>query len=348
MTLVDNPLHNRRQGQHMLLAFFVGAVLLLNGCGQSELPLQLAGPTMGTSYHVTITRQDTVADTDILRSDIETRLEQINASMSTYRENSEISRFNRAASGEWHSVSAEFIQVFLVARSVTDASEGAYDVSIAPLVDLWGFGPQMGDTVPDDDAIARLLEQVGEQQVEVDEQGMRLLKTGALQLDFSSIAKGYAVDQLAELLNRRGITDYMVEIGGEVRVLGVNPRGEAWRIAIEQPRIGGGAPLAILALSSAGIATSGNYRNFFEVDGVQYSHSLDPRTGWPVQHELVSVTVVHPQVTLADAWATALTVLGPEHALRIATQQGLAAYLVIAAGTEIVVRKTPAIEHYLQ
>lgn len=332
----------------MLLAFFVGAVLLLHGCGQSQLPLQLSAPTMGTSYHVTITRQNAVVDADVLRSDIETLLEEINASMSTYREDSEISHFNRAASGEWQPVSHDFIQVFLLARSVTSASEGAYDVSIAPLVDLWGFGPQMGDSVPADDVIARLLAQVGEQQVEVDELGMRLRKASALQLDFSSIAKGYAVDQLAELLNRGGVTDYMVEIGGEVRVLGSNPRGEAWRIAIEQPRIGGGAPLAVLALSNAGIATSGNYRNFFEVAGVQYSHSLDPRTGWPVQHELVSVTVVHPQVALADAWATALTVLGPENALRIATEQGLAAYLVIASGAEFVVRKTPAIEDYLQ
>jgi thiamine biosynthesis lipoprotein len=349
MTLVVNQPRNPHYGQHFVLAFFVGLLLIfLGGCERSHVPLQLTGATMGTSYHVTISQQSTVADASALRVDIETLLEQVNASMSTYREDSEITGFNNARVDEWVPVSAAFLEVFLAARSVTAASEGAYDVSIAPLVDLWGFGPRMGDTVPDSGSIERLLETVGEQRVEVDEDASRIRKTGPLQLDFSSIAKGYAVDQLAALLNARGISDYMVEIGGEIRVLGVNPRGDAWRIAIERPVAGGGAPLAILALSDAGIATSGSYRNFFEVAGVRYAHTLDPRTGWPVQHELVSVTVVHPQVGIADAWATALTVLGPERALQIATRQNLAAYLVVGSGTELVVRKTPAIESYLQ
>lgn len=349
MILVVKHCRQRHDGQHFVLAFFVGLVLILpGGCGRADLPLQLAGTTMGTSYHVTISQQSSVADVDALRSGIEGLLEQVNASMSTYRDNSEITVFNNANVGVWVPVSAPFLEVFLAARAVTAASEGAYDVSIAPLVDLWGFGPRMGDTVPGSDAILRLMETIGEQRVEIDEQASHIRKTGPVQLDFSSIAKGYAVDQVAALLNTSGVTDYMVEIGGEIRVLGVNPRGEAWRIAIERPVAGGGAPLAILAVSGAGVATSGSYRNFFEVDGVRYAHTLDPRTGWPVQHELVSVTVVHPEVVVADAWATALTVLGPERALHIATQQNLAAYLVVGSGPELVVRKTPAIESYLQ
>jgi len=239
--------------------------------------------------------------------------------MSTYRDDSEISRFNASAPGAWFTVSHSFYNVLSTALVVGRNSEGAYDVTVAPLVDLWGFGPGPAiDTPPSEAAIARLMERVGQDNLRLDGENLWVKKLTALSLDFSSLAKGYAVDVIANWLAQRGIDRFLVEVGGEMRMSGMSGRGDPWRIAIEQPDSSGRSVAAAVSLTDVAVATSGDYRNYFEVDGRRYSHSIDPRTGHPVAHDLVSVTVVHPSAMLADAWATALTVLGAEQGMAVA------------------------------
>ena len=324
---------------------------------------RLSGQTMGTTYEVTWARGWWFGrlDAETVRAAVEAELGAVEASMSTYREDSEITAFNRAPQGQWVAVSDAFMDVFEVARAVGEASGGAYDVSVGPLVDLWGFGPggRAGDVaggadgIPPPAAIAAARARVGQSAIQVDRNRGALLKGAPRELDFSSVAKGHGVDRVALWLEGQGVESYMVEVGGEIRVAGFSPRGARWRIAVERPEpLGtaplGALPLAVLELTDTAVATSGDYRNFFEVDGRRYSHSIDPRTGWPVAHELVSVTVVHESAALADAWATALVVLGQPEALRVAIDNGLAAYLVSAGKDEWRVQKTPAMEVWLR
>ena len=339
-------------------------LVFLQACGSAE-PERLSGQTMGTRYHVTWLSASGQPDREAVRAAVEGALESVNASMSTYRDDSEITAFNRAPAGQWVSVSEDFMAVFNMARRVSEASGGAYDVSVGPLVDLWGFGPDGkpgADRVPSVAAIAEARRGVGQGALRVDPKRGALLKEAPRELDFSSIAKGYGVDKVAGRLAELGIGNYLVEIGGEIRAAGVSHRGTPWRVAIERPGpflsaatfgAASPAPLATLELSDRAVATSGDYRNFFEVDGHRYSHSIDPRTGWPVAHNLVSVTVLHESAALADAWATALTILGPTEAMRVAADNGLAVYLVSATGGDLQegdlqVQKTPAIDPWLR
>ncbi len=325
----------------------------LHAC--SEPPrdtLRLTGATMGTRYNITWLDGDGQPEPEAVHAGVEEVLEEVNASMSTWREDSEISRFNRSTPGEWFALSEDFSAVFTMARSVSRASGGAYDVTVGPLVNLWGFGaagtgPEMGDTVPAPEEITGLMGQVGESRLDFDATRPALRKTVPMSVDFSSIAKGYGVDRVAEYLEGLGIDRYLVEIGGEIRVRGMSPRGDYWRIAIEKPVAGERAVEEAVTLIDAAVATSGDYRNYFEVEGVRYSHTIDPRTGAPVRHELVSVTVVHPSATLADAWATALTVLGPEQALQTALNEDLAVYLISRDGDDFVAESTPGMDRLL-
>jgi thiamine biosynthesis lipoprotein len=344
MTLVADIFTVKHPSRHILPAFLCLLCLLMMACGTSPAPQQLTGSTMGTTYHVTWLDRGNAPAPVAVSAAMEAILEAVNASMSTYRPDSEISTFNALPVDQWLLVSADFYQVLEMSRTVSLASAGAYDVTIATLVDLWGFGPNKTSQPPSPAAIAAGLSQVGLSRIEVDEQRRALRKRAAVQLDFSSIAKGYGVDLLAAWLDSQGIVDYLVEIGGEIRVRGLSPRGGPWRIAVEKPDPMVRESTVTLELGDSAVATSGDYRNYFEHEGVRYSHTIDPRTGWPVRHQLVSVTVVHETAALADAWATALTVLGTDAALRTATEQGLAVYLISRDGEAFTVQKTAEIE----
>lgn len=303
---------------------------------------------MGTTWHVTYVTLDNLPGEGEVLAGIEARLEEVNASMSTYREDSEISLVNAAPPDTWVGISAGFYRVLSTALDVGRSSEGAYDVTVGPLVNLWGFGPQPApDAVPDPARVAALLQQVGQEKLRLDGEGVRVRKLADVSLDFSSLAKGYAVDQVALWLQEQGITRYLVEVGGEMRVAGLSGRGDPWRIAIEEPEIDARGVAAAIELSDRAIATSGDYRNFFELDGRRYSHSIDPRTGFPVAHELVSVTVVHPSAMVADAWATALIVLGPQRAAEVAESQGLAVYFIQRDGGGFAHSHTAGFARYL-
>jgi FAD:protein FMN transferase len=331
----------------MLLAL---SALVLASCTQQPGQLQLAGATMGTTWHVTaILPPGSSLEQQYLQQGIETRLEAVNASMSTYRPDSEISRFNTAPVDEWFEVSSDFYLVLSAAMAISWQSDGAYDVTVGPLVNLWGFGPTgEAPKPPTEETITAVLERVGQDKLRVDGEGSRVKKLSELYLDFSSIAKGFAVDEVARWLSGEGVENFLVEVGGEMRVSGLSGRGDAWRVAIEQPESRSVRIAEAIRLPNAGVATSGDYRNYFEQDGIRYSHTIDPRSGKPVAHELVSVTVVHPSTMMADGWATALTVLGEEQAWEVAQAQGLAVYFILREGDGFNSRYTDAFSLYLE
>jgi len=326
------------------------SLLLLAACSEPPRQLKLSGASMGTTWHVTaILPARVISDETQLLEGIESRLEAVNASMSTYRPESEISRFNSAPVGDWFSISPDFYQVLSTAMAISWQSGGAYDVTVGPLVNLWGFGPDGSDVeTPSSETVTAMLERVGQDKLGVDGEGSRIRKLADLYLDFSSIAKGFAVDEMSRWLAGEGIDDYLVEVGGEMRVSGMSGRGDPWRVAIEKPDSNSLGIQRAIRLSNVAVATSGDYRNFFEVDGVRYSHTIDPRTGYPVAHELVSVTVVHPSAMIADAWATALTVLGAQDAWTVAQAEGLAVYFIQRDGEGFQSRYTEAFAPYLE
>ena len=305
------------------------ALLLIGGCDHAPEVVKISGSKFGTSYHITIVA-DQPAPAD-LAEQIDAALDVVDLSMSTYKSESELSLFNRLPATETVAASPELWTVLQTSRQVWQQSAGAFDPTVGPLVDLWGFGPQMtNDRIPSDDEIAKALASIGYQYLVLNSDEQTISKALPLRLDLSAVAKGYAVDQVADLLEMLALPDYLVEVGGEMRVSGLNPKGQPWRIAIETPDAMGQVD-NIIALESAAIATSGDYRNYFEKDGKRYSHSIDPRTGRPIEHRLASVTVVADRCIDADAWATAFLVMGDEAALEIANQQSIAVYMLVKA-----------------
>ena len=308
------------------------ALLLIGGCDHAPEVVKISGSKFGTSYHITIVA-DQPAPAD-LAEQIDAALDVVDLSMSTYKSESELSLFNRLPATETVAASPELWTVLQTSRQVWQQSAGAFDPTVGPLVDLWGFGPQMtNDRIPSDDEIAKALASIGYQYLVLNSDEQTISKALPLRLDLSAVAKGYAVDQVADLLEMLALPDYLVEVGGEMRVSGLNSKGQPWRIAIETPDAMGQVD-NIIALESAAIATSGDYRNYFEKDGKRYSHSIDPRTGRPIEHRLASVTVVADHCIDADAWATAFLVMGDEAALEIANQQSIAVYMLVKAKAE--------------
>lgn len=334
-----------------LFCYVLLICILLQGCAAEEPVRELSGHTMGTTWHVTYTPSGGLRDVapDDVHQAIAEILDDVNRSMSTYRADSEISQFNQTNPAQWFAVSEQFMTVLQAAIDIGNASQGAYDVTVGPLVNLWGFGPDASnDIVPEEIELMELLGQVGQRHLTVDKPAHRILKSDALSLDFSSIAKGYGVDRVADWLGRSGVKDYLVEVGGEMRLLGKNPKGSAWRIAIEQPESTVGTVATAISLSNAALATSGDYRNYFEVNGKRYSHTIDPRTGYPIVHDLVSVTVVHASAMIADGWATAFMVMGAQQAMEVALEQHLAVYLIQRTASDHYSSYSPEFAQYLE
>lgn len=308
------------------------------------------GATMGTYYAVKVAAKEIPEDRRAaLQTLIEAELSDVNAKMSTYLEDSELSRFNRHPEATPFSVSDATFEVVRVAQEIAELSGGAYDVTAGPLINAWGFGAEAGRPELGDDEIAALRQRIGFDQLELDAASSSLRKLrGDLYCDLSSIAKGYAVDRVAEALAGEGLGDVWVEVGGEVRASGHNAEGRAWRLGIERPREAPGALQRIMPLADAAVATSGDYRNYRERDGVRFSHIIDPRSGWPIRHRLAAVTVVHPQCMVADAMATALLVLGPEEGWKLALRDDLAVLFLERDGDDFTERMTPRFETLLQ
>ena len=316
-------------------AIFVGALFLVVFLRQPNGPEHpdqwvLTGGTMGTAFTVkTVISPELGVSQSAVETAVRNALDSVDFAMSTYRDDSELSRFNRYGTSPFK-VSESMIEVVSEAQRVAELSAGAFDITVGPLVDVWGFGPVPVVDPPGADTIAALVADNGFRLLEVDASKRTLRKDRkALRCDLSAIAKGYAVDRVAHELDHLGLTDYMVEIGGEVRALGTNAVGEAWRIGIERPETGRGGLWSAVALVDTAMATSGDYRNYYERDGVRISHTIDPRNGYPITHRLASVSVIHPSCMTADALATAVSVLGPEEGRALVEREGLAAFFLI-------------------
>ncbi len=323
--------------------------VLLAGCGEPQRLITISGPTMGTTFQVKIAREDMALDAEVLHRAIHARLDEVNRQMSTYREDSEISRFNRSRSTDWVGVSPDFARVLSIAQKISTWSNGAFDVTVGPLVNLWGFGPNaIPDRVPPPDSIAACKARVGHEKVQVDLSASAIKKESAgVYCDLSAIAKGFGVDRVATYLDSLGINRYFVEIGGELRTKGRNHLGQRWRVGIARPAEYGRLQKA-LALDNMSMATSGDYHNYFERDGVRYSHTLDPRTGQPITHGLASVSVVHQSCLYADGLATAINVMGPEKGFAFAEARGLAAFMIVRQGDGFAEKMTSQFEKLVQ
>ena len=336
--------------KHVLRPALVLAFCCLAACGFDDRPVTMGGAIFGTSWSLTYLDVSDEVDPAAVRAEIESVFELVNSSMNHYQSTSLISRFNTLPADAPVEVDWDFAYVLSTALTLTEATGGAYDVTVSALSELWGFGPAGPTRFPTQAAITDAMRTVGIEQLSWQPE-TRLLakKVPGLALDFSSLAKGYAVDLGADALDEVGILHYMLEIGGEVRVRGSSPRGDAWRIAVESPLAEArGGVQAALAVTNVGIATSGDYRNFFEHEGRRYSHLINPLTGYPIQHDLVSVTVVHGSAMMADAWATALTVMGSTQALAVAEQRDLAVYLLRRSGSELETLTSSAMTQWIE
>ena len=316
-------------------------------CGRQPVDLwTIEGEAMGTSYHVRIADPPSGADREAAAAAVAGAVDRVNQLMSTYLEDSELSRLNRAPAGAPFEVSSETLEVLTAARRIGEASRGALDVTVGPLVNAYGFGPDKSRRDPSDAEIERLRGIVGWDKILLDEAARTIVKSAAaVYVDLSSVAKGYAVDRVFETLAQLGYVHHMSEIGGEVRAVGRNERGVAWRIAIERPIEQGREIERVLPIEDVALATSGEYRNYYEGTSGRVSHTIDPRIGRPISRPLGSVTVLAVNCLEADGWATALNVLGPDEGFEVAVEQGLVALFVTAdeAGgfTE---KATPAFE----
>lgn len=317
---------------------------------------QLSGETMGTRYSILVTQfPDDITDNELAEG-IARRLRRIDRElMSTYAPESELSRFNRAAVGQWMDISAELADVMTQAQTISELTDGYFDVTVGPLVDRWGFGPvqEMADSprIPTDGEIEQLRERVGYRHLEVSQQPPRLRKLQDVRVDLSAIAKGYATDVIADYLDSAGLDSYFIEIGGELRIRGIKPDGSSWVPAIERPTQGAPEVHDIIVLDgqSIAVAGSGDYRNYFEQDGVRFSHEIDPFTGRPVTHDLAAVYVITDTASMADALATAFMVMGAERGYALSQRLDLAAYFITKRpnGEGFDSRYTPQFADYL-
>lgn len=334
----------------VLTATVLLAAALAAGCARdgAGAGLGFSGSTMGTGYRVVVAGSPRAAIEQI-EADVRTRLDELDGRLSTYIATSDVARFNAQPSTDWFEVTADTLAVVDEALDVSFTTRGAFDITVGPLVNLWGFGPDARpEHIPDAETIDRLLETTGYAFVETRPAPRAIRRTReGVRIDLSAIAKGYAVDQIAELLDGLGVIDYMVDIGGEIRTRGSSADGDPWRIAVEDPVAASNQAPAVLELKNAAVATSGDYRNYFELDGKRYSHTIDPSTGWPADNGLSSVTVVGGRASEADALATAIMVLGPDRGLALIDDEALAAMLQIRHGTEIEVVRSASFDRFL-
>ncbi|ADZ91816.1 FAD:protein FMN transferase [Marinomonas mediterranea] len=287
-----------------------------------------SGPTMGTTYTVKFITHKNAPDEAMIKDSVDQVLVKVNKLMSTYDPSSELSLFNRSAAGQSYEASDDIAYVVNAALKISELTDGAYDVTVGPLVNLWGFGPgKHEDRVPTQEEIESAKSKVGYHYLSLD--GNQLKKTKDVYVDLSSIAKGYGVDQVALTLEQYGINNYLVEVGGEIRTKGMKLDDAHWEIGVESPAGGHSIAQKVIQADNLSIATSGDYRNYFEKNGVRYSHTIDPKTGKPITHRLVSVTIISDSVMLADGLATAINVLGPVKGLEFAERNDIAAYMLV-------------------
>ena len=316
----------------VLIALLIAATYACNHNGNDML--LISGLTMGTTYSVKIKNDNKTVNKKNMRSDIEKILSEINQSMSTYIEKSELSKINYSKSSDWHTLSDDLFTVIEHANNISEKTNGAFDITIGPLVNLWGFGPNKSENkIPSTESIELVKKDIGYRKILLNKSQKKISKlVPDLYLDLSGIAKGFAVDKIARHLEKKNLENYLIEIGGELLANGINNDKMIWQIGIENPDGRDKKVKRIIQLKNMAMATSGDYKNYFEENGVRYSHTIDPVTGKPIKHKLVSVTVLDSTALNADALATAFMVMGPEKTLLLASDLKVAVYLIIKNG----------------
>lgn len=316
---------------------------ILSGCGNGDSLERFDGPTMGSRYSIQYVRHAGLPAPAEVRVQVEKILSDVDRQMSTYRSDSDIERFNNLPANHCQTMPAPILELVRVGERLSLQSDGSYDLTVEPLLNLWGFGPQAREEkVPSAEALAEVQQRVGHRHLRID--GDQLCKDAAVEVDFNSIAAGYAVDTIAAELEALGIHDYLAEATGELKAVGKKLDGSPWRIALEEPRDDQQVAERVIAVDGYGVSTSGDYRNYFEQGGRRYSHTFDARTGTPVLHALASVTVIHPSALMADGLSTLLLILGPERGWEYAQTHDIAAFFVIRADTGFVTRTNQAFE----
>lgn len=319
------------------VVFVALAGLLLAGCG--EQIETLGGPTMGSHYSLKYVQGAATPEPAVLKRDVEALLDDIDQQLSTWRQDSLTSQYNQLPAGSCQTVTPAMLELVKVGQQLAQDSDGAFDLTLQPLLDLWGFGYQSrSEQVPTPEQLTAVQQRVGQQYLRIE--GQQLCKDADLQLDFNSIAAGYTVDLLGERLRDLDVHSYLLDVTGELKAMGRKPDGSHWHIAIEAPRDDQQVAQKILALDDQSVSTSGDYRNYFEQDGRRYSHTLNPQTGAPIVHNLASVTVVDPSTLRADGLSTLLMVLGPQRGFDFAEQHGVAAFFVLREGAGFVSKGT--------
>ena len=328
------------------IGFFAGCV---TGDEYRDLYV-VRGTTMGTIYTVKIVHEN-FSENQLtkMKKGIEECLEAVNRQMSVFNSNSELSKFNRYRDTDWFGVSIDTVKVIEQSIAISEKSNGAFDITVGPLVNLWGFGPGIrARIVPEDEKIKGVLKNTGYKNISVKFSPPSVKKNIAgIECNLSAIAKGYGVDQIAEYLDKEKIGNYLIEIGGEIRVKGTNRQNKVWRIGIATPEHGFGIQ-KVISLRDMSMATSGDYRNFFEKNGIRFSHTIDPRTGKPIGHNLVSVTVIYDSCTVADAMATAINVMGPDEGYKLALKEKLAVFMIVKHKTGFIEKITPEFKRILK
>ena len=344
-------MRNFRNTQTLLLVLVVlGSVSLVPGCINSgSQPVEFSGSALGTTYSIKIVNTSTMIAPDGLHSEIVDRLQGIDQSMSVFYDTSEISKFNQLKQARWFNISPELFQVISEAAKISALSNGAFDFTLGHLIELWGFGKALKIAkIPESAEIEMAMRASGYKDIFISGESAAIKKTNLkIALDLSAIAKGYAVDSVAMLLDERGIENYLVEIGGEIRVKGQKEIDKPWRLAIERPELGRRSIQKIVGLNSASMATSGDYRNYFEVEGKRYAHTINPKTGWPVENKIASVSVITESCIRADALATAFMVMGYEKGVQLAKEQKLAVFWILRSNQELSEKMTPEFKAYL-
>ncbi len=327
------------------------AVAALAGCSfqEEEKVWEISGGIFGTTYHINVVLPQDDAKLKILAHGIRSELERVDNAMSTWKQDSELSMLNhKQDQSSWTALSAPLFEVISRAQDVSAFTGGAFDVTVGPVVNLWGFGPDARPkTTPPEEALADLLEVTGWEFLELDAETRSIRSKKPQYIDLSGIAKGYGVDVVARYLDTEGIQAYLVEIGGEVRTRGRKPDGAIWRLAVETPSEQARQVNKIVALDNRSMATSGDYRNYYESEGQRYSHTIDPDTGRPISHQLASVTVISDDCMTADALATAFNVMGFDRAMGLATRENIPAYFIVRGEAGFEVHSSPAFSSYI-
>jgi thiamine biosynthesis lipoprotein len=319
----------------------VASAAALTGCLFSETVETFGGPTMGSTYSIKYVKTSSAPSAERLQAEVEGILAEVDRQMSTYRADSDLEGFNRAAAG-CHAMPEPVLELVEYGLGLSRRSGGAFDLTLEPLMTLWGFGAKSrGQAVPDEAALQAVRDHYGYHRLQIRD-GQLCKDSDAVQVDLNSIAAGYSVDRVAGLLESRGVGSYLVEITGELRAVGRKPDGSPWRIAIEAPQSGVRAVQQIIELDGLAVSTSGDYRNYYERDGQRFSHTLDPRLATPIRHTLAAVTVVAPSALEADGLSTLLMVLGPEEGERFAEAENIAALFVTRDGEGFVSRGSSA------